>query len=110
LLGIIKRKTNHRYYLHGASHYLGFDVHDRGSYGSLQAGNVITVEPGIPYSRWFPATPSGGTSGCVLVDDVLITATGYENMSAEAPWTVADIEKLMVEPSALRAGNRRILK
>ncbi|WP_081867896.1 aminopeptidase P N-terminal domain-containing protein [Hymenobacter sp. IS2118] len=101
-LGIIKKKDEfRRYYPHGASHYLGLDVHDRGSYGPLQAGNVITVEPGIYIPAGSPCDPKWWNIGVRIEDDVLITTTGYENMSAEAPRTVADIEKLMAEPSAL---------
>ena len=101
-LGIIKKKEDFRqYYPHGASHYLGLDVHDRGSYGPLQAGNVITVEPGIYIPAGSPCDPKWWNIGVRIEDDVLITTTGYENLSAEAPRTVADIEKLMAEPSAL---------
>jgi Xaa-Pro aminopeptidase len=101
-LGIIKKKEDFRkYYPHGASHYLGLDVHDRGSYGPLQAGNVITVEPGIYIPAGSACDPKWWNIGVRIEDDALITATGYENLSAEAPRTVADIEKLMAEPSAL---------
>jgi Xaa-Pro aminopeptidase len=101
-LGIIKKKDEfRRYYPHGASHYLGLDVHDSGSYGPLQAGNVITVEPGIYIPAGSPCDPKWWNIGVRIEDDALITATGYENLSAEAPRTVADIEKLMAEPSAL---------
>ena len=101
-LGIIKKKDEmRRYYPHGASHYLGLDVHDRGSYGPLQAGNVITVEPGVYIPAGSPCDPKWWNIGVRIEDDALITATGYENLSAEAPRTVADIEKLMAEPSAL---------
>jgi Xaa-Pro aminopeptidase len=101
-LGIIKKKEEFRnYYPHGASHYLGLDVHDSGSYGPLQAGNVITVEPGIYIPAGSPCDPKWWNIGVRIEDDALITATGYENLSAEAPRTVADIEKLMAEPSAL---------
>ena len=101
-LGIIKKKGEFRkYYPHGASHYLGLDVHDSGSYGPLQAGNVITVEPGIYIPAGSPCDPKWWNIGVRIEDDALITATGYENLSAEAPRTVADIEKLMAEPSAL---------
>ncbi len=101
-LGIIKKKEDfRRYYPHGASHYLGLDVHDRGSYGPLQAGNVITVEPGIYIPAGSPCDPKWWNIGVRIEDDALITATGYDNLSAEAPRTVADIEQLMAEPSAL---------
>ncbi|WP_460501014.1 M24B family metallopeptidase, partial [Hymenobacter agri] len=101
-LGIIKKKDDFRkYYPHGASHYLGLDVHDRGTYGPLQAGNVITVEPGIYIPAGSPCDPKWWNIGVRIEDDALITPTGYENLSAEAPRTVADIERLMAEPSAL---------
>ena len=101
-LGIIKKKEDFRkYYPHGASHYLGLDVHDRGSYGPLQAGNVITVEPGIYIPAGSPCDPKWWNIGVRIEDDALITASGYENLSAEAPRTVADIEQLMAEHSAL---------
>ncbi len=101
-LGIIKKKEDfRRYYPHGASHYLGLDVHDRGSYGPLQAGNVITVEPGIYIPAGSPCDPKWWNIGVRIEDDALITATGYDNLSAEAPRTMADIEQLMAEPSAL---------
>ena len=110
-LGIIQKKDEmRRYYPHGASHYLGLDVHDRGSYGPLQAGNVITVEPGIYIPAGSPCDPKWWKIGVRIEDDVLITATGYENISAEAPRTVADIEKLMAEPSALEGWQLPVLR
>ena len=110
-LGIIKKKDElRRYYPHGASHYLGLDVHDRGRYGPLEAGNVITVEPGIYIPAGSPCDPKWWNIGVRIEDDALITATGYENLSAEAPRTVADIEKLMAEPSALEAWKLPVLK
>lgn len=39
--------------------------------------------------------------GVRIEDDALITDAGYENLSAETPRTMADIEKLMAEPGAL---------
>ena len=110
-LGIIKKKEEfRRYYPHGASHYLGLDVHDRGSYGPLQAGNVITVEPGIYIPVGSPCDSKWWNIGVRIEDDALITTTGYENLSAEAPRTVADIEKLMAQPSALEAWKLPVLK
>ena len=110
-LGIIRKKDEmRRYYPHGASHYLGLDVHDRGSYGPLQAGNVITIEPGIYIPAGSPCDPKWWNIGVRIEDDALITATGYENLSAEAPRTPADIERLMAEPSALEGWQLPLLK
>ena len=110
-LGIIGKKVEfRRYFPHGTSHYLGLDVHDRGNYGPLQAGNVITVEPGIYIPAGSPCDPKWWNIGVRIEDDALITATGYENLSAEAPRTVADIEKLMAEPSALEGWQLPVLK
>ncbi|GAC1380234.1 MAG: hypothetical protein NVSMB30_27980 [Hymenobacter sp.] len=110
-LGIIKKPEElRRYYPHGASHYLGLDVHDRGPYGALQAGNVITVEPGVYIPAGSPCDPKWWNIGVRIEDDALITATGYENLSAEAPRTVADIEKVMAEPSALEGWHLPVLK
>ena len=110
-LGIITKKEDFRkYYPHGASHYLGLDVHDRGSYGPLQAGNVITVEPGIYIPAGSPCDAKWWNIGVRIEDDVLLTATGYENLSADAPRTVAAIEQLMREPSALQRWQLPVLK
>ncbi|WP_317170889.1 aminopeptidase P N-terminal domain-containing protein [Hymenobacter lapidiphilus] len=101
-LGIIKQAEEaRRYFPHGTSHYLGLDVHDRGSYGPLAAGNVITVEPGIYIPAGSPCDQKWWNIGVRIEDDLLITPTGYENLSHEAPRTVADIEALMAQPSAL---------
>lgn len=77
-----------RYFVHGLSHWLGMDVHDVGAYGQpLQAGMVLTVEPGI----YIPAE----NTGIRIEDDVLVTATGHELLSTRAPRAASDIEKVM---------------
>jgi Xaa-Pro aminopeptidase len=101
-LGIIKdAKETRRYFPHGTSHYLGLDVHDRGTYGPLRAGNVITVEPGIYIPENSPCDKKWWNIGVRIEDDVLITDKGWENLSKDAPRTVAEIETLMAKPSAL---------
>jgi len=103
-LGVIRKKDDFLlYFPHGTSHYLGLDVHDRGRYGPLAAGQVITVEPGIYIPAGAPCDAKWWNIGVRIEDDVLITPAGCENLSAAAPRTVADIEALMTKPSALDA-------
>ena len=65
-------------YPHGFSHYLGLDVHDAGDYDlPLQAGTVLTVEPGI----YLPDE----NIGVRIEDDVLITNTGIKILSNNIP-------------------------
>jgi len=76
------------YFIHGLSHGLGMDVHDVGDYRTpLKQGMVITIEPGI----YLPQE----ALGVRIEDDVLVTATGAEWLSAKAPKTTAEIERLM---------------
>jgi Xaa-Pro aminopeptidase len=95
-LGLIKDKTGlRRYYTHGLSHPIGLQVHDvtggggQTLGGTLQPGMVITIEPGI-YIR------EEGL-GVRIEDDVLVTDTGHEVMTAAAPKSVSEIEALMKE-------------
>lgn len=101
-LGIIKSETEtHSYFPHGTSHYLGLDVHDRGTYQELKANSVITVEPGIYIPKGSPCDPKWWGIAVRIEDDILITATGYENLSALAPRKWDEIEALMKEKSPL---------
>jgi Xaa-Pro aminopeptidase len=90
-----------RYFPHGTSHYLGLDVHDRGTYGPLKPGNVITVEPGIYIPEGSPCDKKWWNIGVRIEDDILITPSGYDNLSREAPRTVAEIEAMIAKPSPL---------
>jgi Xaa-Pro aminopeptidase len=77
-LGLIKTidtESVRTYFPHGTSHFLGIDVHDVGDYEQpLEAGVVMTVEPGI-------YIPREGI-GMRIEDDVLITATACTNLSS----------------------------
>ena len=97
------RETNQfykRYSLHNVSHMLGIDVHDCAKaraetykYGKLEAGMVLTVEPGIylqPDDLTVPARYRG--IGVRIEDDVLITASGYRNLSAALPRAIDAVE------------------
>ena len=82
-----------RYTLHGTSHMLGMDVHDCATareelyrYGQLQAGYVLTVEPGLyfqPNDLTVPAEWRG--IGIRIEDDVLVTDGAPVNLSGALP-------------------------
>lgn len=90
------------FYMHNSGHWLGLDVHDSGSYRvnnkwrPLEPGMVLTVEPGLYISsgmhgvdkRWWGI-------GVRIEDDVLVTKTGHEVLTAALPVEVDDIEALM---------------
>jgi len=73
---------------HRIGHSLGLDVHDvQIQDWPLRPGAVITVEPGL-------YLPEEGI-GIRIEDDVLLTETGAEVLSASIPKEVAAIEDLM---------------
>jgi Xaa-Pro aminopeptidase len=101
-LGIIQSEADrHNYYPHGCCHHLGLDVHDRGTYESLQEGMVITIEPGIYIPENSSCDKKWWGIGVRIEDDFLVTKDGYDHLSVSAPRTVKDIEAVMKLPSAL---------
>ena len=86
-----------RYFTHGLSHWLGMDVHDVGPYTTpLRPGMVLTVEPGVYLA--------GEALGVRIEDDVLVTATGHEVLTSDAPRAAAEVEKEMRSGRSRRAG------
>lgn len=95
-LGIIRSPAEvRRYFMHGTSHYLGLDVHDAGTYGPLQAGTVITVEPGIYIPPGSPCDERWWNIGIRIEDDILVTEQGPVNLSATLARHPDEIEALM---------------
>jgi Xaa-Pro aminopeptidase len=65
-------------------------VHDVGDYRMpLEPGMVLTIEPGI----YIPEE----NLGVRIEDDVLVTESGSEVLSAAAPRTAEEVELLMRE-------------
>jgi len=96
-LGIAANETEaRRYFPHGTSHHLGLDVHDLGIRGNqpFEPGMYLTVEPGIYIPPGSKCDPKWWSIGVRIEDDILITKEGNRNLSAGAPRTVAEIEKL----------------
>jgi Xaa-Pro aminopeptidase len=104
---VIAKNAYSQFYMHRTGHWLGMDVHDVGDYrdpaapdGSkpwrtLQPGMVLTIEPGI-YVRPDPAVPEKYWNiGIRIEDDALVTESGCELITANAPKTVAEIEAVM---------------
>lgn len=103
---IIKEEKYKPFYMHRTGHWLGLDVHDAGTYKineetwqNLQPGHVLTVEPGIYISpdikpaEGQPEVPKKWRGiGIRIEDDVLVTATGNEVLTATVPKKVEDIE------------------
>ena len=79
-IGLLKDEndtdTYRKYFPHAISHGLGIDVHDSlGGARYFEPGMVLTVEPGI-------YIPEEGI-GVRIEDDILITKTGHQNLSAK---------------------------
>lgn len=96
---LIKEKKHKAFFMHGTGHFLGLDVHDAGllrnpdkTWQPFAPGNVVTVEPGIYISPDYE--PEEGQPqvdqrwrgiGIRIEDDVLVTETGHEVLTAAVP-------------------------
>lgn len=97
----LEKESFTRFYMHRTGHWLGMDVHDAGDYKregnwrALQPGMVLTVEPGC-YIRPSDDVPKQFWNiGVRIEDDVLVTESGREVLTADAPKQIAEIEALM---------------
>ncbi|MGD8317681.1 MAG: Xaa-Pro aminopeptidase [Myxococcales bacterium] len=96
---LIEQKAYEPYYMHRTSHWLGMDVHDVGHYyvggahRPLEPGFVLTVEPGLyiaadaedVHARWRGI-------GVRIEDDVVVTPTGCDVLTAGIPKEVDAVE------------------
>jgi Xaa-Pro aminopeptidase len=96
---LIEDKKYEPFYMHRTSHWLGMDVHDVGHYyvdgkhRPLEPGFVLTVEPGV-----YIATDAEGVDerwrgiGVRIEDDVLVTKSGHEVLTAGIPKEIDEVE------------------
>ncbi len=99
---LIEEKGYKKFYMHRVGHMLGIDVHDRNKIKdgeeskTFQPGMVTTVEPGL----YIPADsenvdPKYLGIGVRIEDDILVTESGCEVLTAQVPKTIEEIEQLM---------------
>ncbi len=96
---LISEESFKKYYMHGTGHWLGLDVHDVGVYNRdgesrpLQAGMVVTVEPGLYIGADDENAPQELRGiGIRIEDDILVTDGDPRNLTSAIPKTVADVE------------------
>lgn len=103
---IIKEEKYKPFYMHRTGHWLGLDVHDVGVYQhgdtphNLEPGQVLTVEPGIyispvlkPVEGQPEVDPRWHGIGIRIEDDVLVTATGCDVLTAGMPKAINEMER-----------------
>lgn len=103
---LIKEEKYKPFYMHRTGHWLGLDVHDVGVYQHgesaqiLQPGQVLTVEPGLyivpntkPAENQPEIDPRWSGIGIRIEDDVLVTDTGHEVLTAGVGKAIAQIER-----------------
>lgn len=103
---ILKEEKYKPFYMHRTGHWLGLDVHDVGVYQhgetphNLEPGQVLTVEPGIyiapdikPVEGQPEVDPRWRGIGIRIEDDVLVTSSGHEVLTAGVPKAIDEIER-----------------
>ena len=101
----IEKKLFRSFVPHGVSHHLGLDVHDvsessytyrnTGKISQLQAGMVVTIEPGIYIQKYDKTVdPSWQGLGVRIEDNIHILEKGYENLTSACPKEIDQIEQL----------------
>lgn len=102
---LIEEEKYKPFYMHRTGHWLGLDVHDVGVYQHgenphiLQPNQVLTVEPGLyivpdtkPAEDQPEIDPRWTGIGIRIEDDVLVTESGHEVLTAGVPKAIAEIE------------------
>jgi len=72
--GVLQRRGLGKYFVHSTGHGIGLEIHEeprlaRGQKKLLEAGNIITLEPGVYFE---------GVGGIRIEDDALVTDRGAE--------------------------------
>ncbi|MEO9656274.1 aminopeptidase P N-terminal domain-containing protein [Marinomonas sp.] len=99
---LIENKAYRDFYMHNTGHWLGLDVHDCGTYKvagesrPLQAGMVLTIEPGLYVSKDNLSVDKKWRGiGIRIEDDVLIREQGPYVLTHGLAKEITEIEALM---------------
>jgi Xaa-Pro aminopeptidase len=88
-----------KYFMHGVSHHMGYDVHDQADPATpLKAGMVLTCEPGL----YIPEE----NIGIRLENDILITRGKPRNLMEEVPLDPDHIEEIIISSRKQELGFR----
>ncbi|MBV8882985.1 MAG: aminopeptidase P N-terminal domain-containing protein [Chroococcidiopsidaceae cyanobacterium CP_BM_RX_35] len=103
---LIEEEKYKPFYMHRTGHWLGLDVHDVGVYQHgdnaqiLQPNQVLTVEPGLyivpntkPAEDQPEIDPRWSGIGIRIEDDVLVTTSGHEVLTAAVPKAIKELER-----------------
>jgi Xaa-Pro aminopeptidase len=100
---VLEKGDYKRFYMHRTSHWLGMDVHDVGRYYQsgaprvLEPGFVLTVEPGLYIAENAQVDARFRGIGVRIEDDILVTASGHDNLTHDIPKRAADLEAILSE-------------
>lgn len=97
---LLKKQKHKQYFPHGIGHFMGLDVHDQNPYKDkngkeipLQAGMVLTIEPGLYLPQEDTKIPKKYRGiGIRIEDNILVTKNGFENLSAKIAKEIVEIE------------------
>jgi Xaa-Pro aminopeptidase len=99
---LIESNKFFEFYPHRTGHWIGLDVHDVGryrdandAYRKLEAGMVMTVEPGIYVQQDLDVPERWKGIGVRIEDDVLCTAGDPDILTAAIPKEIDDIEAIV---------------
>ena len=101
------RQFHRRWMVHGTSHHLGLDVHDCTEARNemfldreLEPGMIFTIEPGLYFQPDDLLVPEEFRGiGVRIEDNVLVTETGNENLTALLPRHPDDVEAWLASAS-----------
>ena len=102
-----ENQHHRRWMVHGTGHHLGLDVHDCAQArremsleAELQPGMIFTIEPGLYFHKDDLLVPEEFRGiGVRIEDDVLVTETGVENLTAALPRKVEELEAWLAKHS-----------